>query len=367
MGGGAPHPARRSKSGNLSSSDDEDGQLLEDPVPAPPASLLCRRRAYSAFRVACGGLVLLLLAAAYLSSPPRPPPPPPLVVPEPLPAILAKAGRKALGGGLSGAAAGVVQVVALMWLRTTMNYQYRYGSGMCASMRTLYADGGVRRFYQGLPYALLQTPLSRFGDTAANSGVLALLAAWSAAAWMPVWLRTACASGAAALWRMLITPLDTLKTTLQVEGAAAYALLIRKARLEGVCELWAGALANAAANFVGGYPWFLVFNAMDEWLPRPEKSAFTLRLLRSASLATCATCVSDVLSNSIRVVKTTRQTAETTLSYTAAAKSVLATDGLDGLFCRGLGTRLLANILQASLFTIVWKQLEHQFNLGASS
>ena len=81
----------------------------------------------------------------------------------------------------------------------------------------LYAEGGVRRFYQGLPWALLQvrarltlrvrvrlrlrlrlrlrararvrlrltlsltlpwallqTPLTRFGDTAANSGVLTL-------------------------------------------------------------------------------------------------------------------------------------------------------------------------------------------------
>ena len=27
----------------------------------------------------------------------------------------------------------------------------------------------MRRFYQGLPWALLQTPLTRFGDTAADS------------------------------------------------------------------------------------------------------------------------------------------------------------------------------------------------------
>ena len=43
-------------------------------------------------------------------------------------AIFQKAGKKALGGGLSGAIAGVVQVMTLMWLRTTMNYQYRYGT-----------------------------------------------------------------------------------------------------------------------------------------------------------------------------------------------------------------------------------------------
>ena len=36
-----------------------------------------------------------------------------------------------LGGGLGGAIGGIVQVLALMWLRTTMNYQYRHGGGLC--------------------------------------------------------------------------------------------------------------------------------------------------------------------------------------------------------------------------------------------
>ena len=35
--------------------------------------------------------------------------------------ILAKAGKRALGGGVSGAAAMGLQVGGLMWLRTTMN------------------------------------------------------------------------------------------------------------------------------------------------------------------------------------------------------------------------------------------------------
>ena len=43
-----------------------------------------------------------------------------------------------------------------MWLRTTMNYQYRYGTGTREAMSTLYKQGGIGRFYQGLPYALMQ-------------------------------------------------------------------------------------------------------------------------------------------------------------------------------------------------------------------
>ena len=39
----------------------------------------------------------------------------------------------------------------------------------------MYAEGGVRRFYQGVGFAVVQAPLSRFGDTAANGGVFLLL------------------------------------------------------------------------------------------------------------------------------------------------------------------------------------------------
>jgi hypothetical protein len=42
-------------------------------------------------------------------------------------AIIKRAANKAMGGGKAGAAAAVVQVFSLMWLRTAMNYQYRFG------------------------------------------------------------------------------------------------------------------------------------------------------------------------------------------------------------------------------------------------
>ena len=113
-------------------------------------------------------------------------------------AIMAKAGKRALGGGLAGAAAMFVQVGSLMWMRTAMNYQYRNGGTMKGAFTTLYSDGGIRRFYRGVGPALFQGPLSRFGDTAANAGMLALLASSSATQDMPVMAKTMAASGAAA-------------------------------------------------------------------------------------------------------------------------------------------------------------------------
>ena len=62
--------------------------------------------------------------------------------------------KSALGGGLAGAAAMVLQVLTLMWIRTTMNYQYRYGGTFTGTLGKLWHEGGIRRFYAGLWAAL---------------------------------------------------------------------------------------------------------------------------------------------------------------------------------------------------------------------
>eukprot|EP00439_Symbiodinium_sp_Y106_P035920 s4804_g4.t1 len=84
---------------------------------------------------------------------------------------MTKASKKALSGGLAGMGAQAINVLTLMWMRTIMNYQYR-GTFMSVA-KTLYADGGIPRFYRGLAPGLIQAPVSRFGDTAANDGALA--------------------------------------------------------------------------------------------------------------------------------------------------------------------------------------------------
>ena len=211
--------------------------------------------------------------------------------------IMQKAAKRAIGGGLSGALAGVVQVLTLMWLRTTMNYQYRYGTGTKDALKALWKQGGIPRFYQGVSFAIFQTPLSRFGDTAANTGVLELLAMTTWGAGMPIAYKTALASAAGSLWRIGITPLDTLKTTLQVEGPKAYEQLKGKIKREGPTVLYQGALANALASFVGSYPWFFAFNLAMRWLPAAAPGALLPKLLRSAAAGVIASFVSDVFSN----------------------------------------------------------------------
>jgi hypothetical protein len=60
----------------------------------------------------------------------------------------------------------------------------------------------------------------------------------------------------AAAFRMILTPIDTLKTTLQAQGARGTSLLRERIRTDGIGSLWWGSFATAAATFVGHYPWF---------------------------------------------------------------------------------------------------------------
>jgi hypothetical protein len=50
----------------------------------------------------------------------------------------------------------VLQVLLLMPIRTIMNYQYRHGSSTTQATKTLYRDGGISRYYQGMTAALFQ-------------------------------------------------------------------------------------------------------------------------------------------------------------------------------------------------------------------
>ncbi|KAJ3338626.1 hypothetical protein HDU83_008020 [Entophlyctis luteolus] len=269
---------------------------------------------------------------------------------------LNKALKRALGGGVSGAAAMVVQVLTLMPLRTVMNYQYKFGMDTTTAIKALYKEGGFVRYYRGLGPALIQGPMSRFGDTASNAGALALLESSDLTRGLPVTVKTVFASAFAAGFRMFLTPVDTLKTTMQIKGAEGTAMLRQRIKSHGIGTLWYGAGASAAATFVGHYPWFATYNSLQEYIPKQTTTG--RKLARNAFIGFAASLVSDTVSNSLRVIKTYRQTHEVPISYRQAVHDVVTKDGVIGLFGRGLKTRILTNGLQGIMFSILWKTFE---------
>lgn len=271
-------------------------------------------------------------------------------------AVFHKALARAGQGGLAGAAAMVINVCTLMWMRTTVNYQYRYGTSTTQALKALYADGGIPRFYKGLVPALMQGPLSRFGDTAANTGTVVLLDNMDATKDLPVAAKTAAASASAAGFRIFLMPIDTIKTSMQVGGKDGLSNLRNKLKARGPTVFWYGALASASATFVGHYPWFLTYNTLNAHLPEVDEPL--QKLCRSAVMGFCSSAVSDTCSNSIRVVKVYKQANENPITYPDALKRVIAEDGLAGLFGRGLKTKIISNGMQGLMFSVLWKYID---------
>merc|ERR1719230_198711 len=217
-----------------------------------------------------------------------------------------------------------------------MNYQYRYGGSLSEVVKKLYAEGGVPRFYRGLAPGLVQAPVSRFGDTAANDGALAALEHTS----LPTAAKTMCASACAAGFRVFLMPIDAWKTTKQVEGKEGLKKLIEKTKKHPTA-LWQGAVGAMSATWVGHYPWFYTNNQLREVLPPFE---FTYgKYVRNAVIGFASAAVSDTCSNSLRVLKTTRQTAAEPISYFKGYQMVVEKDGHFGLFFRGLNTKIISN------------------------
>ena len=263
---------------------------------------------------------------------------------------------KSLRSGMNGAGAMTVQVGTLMWMRTIMNYQYRYGGTIADTTRHLFHEGGIRRLYRGVGAALVQGPLSRFGDTFSNTFALSLCKENEILHRLPIPIQTVFASTTAGVFRIALMPVDTVKTILQVEGKEGLAVLRNKIHYGGPRVMFHGAMATASATMVGHYPWFMTFNTLDAYLPN-----YSTRIgifVRNAGIGFSASVVSDTLSNSLRVVKTAKQASQIPVTYAQVTREILQQEGIRGLLGRGLTIRLITNGIQGLLFSVLWKYLE---------
>ena len=306
------------------------------------------------------------------------------------PSIMQTAKYEALQSGLYGAGAGAAQILLLMWLRTAVNYQYKYGVTLDTALHELYKQGGIARFYQGFFFAMIQGPLAKFGAVAANDGSKVL-----ANAYMDPKYATAFATMfgtiLTVLWRYFLMPIDTCKTILQVQGSDGLHQIFTQVVQNGrISLLYQGSLATMLCTFAGHYPWFCIHNYMesvmvvpksiskvgDFYLVRSLSSSLSPSLsplshlkvvLRSAFIGFVSSVASDIPSNFIRVIKIGKQASpilgnESPPSYIEIISTVYNEGGLWDLLFRGLMTRILANALQSIIFTVLWKLLPMYFS-----
>lgn len=241
-----------------------------------------------------------------------------------------------------------------MWLRTTVNYQHRYGHSMIESMKILYNQGGIRRFYNGFAFAVVQGPLARFGSVGANQFALSLCQNFSYLHNSnSLVLPTLIGSLLAGLWRAILLPIDTCKTVLQVGGKEDFNNLMYRAVAQGkLWILYRGAIITMITTSFTHYPFFLVYNFLENHI-RARDGVIMWNLLRSAMIGFASSTVSDCVSNPLRVLKTYKQSSSESLTYREVIESLLSDDKKAALFSRGLLPRIIINGFQAMIFTLL--------------
>lgn len=89
--------------------------------------------------------------------------------------------------------------------------------------------------------------------------------------------------------------------------------------------------------------------------------------MRNAGIGFAASFTSDTISNSLRVLKTFRQTSAEQISYLEAAQGIIDKEGWMGLFGRGLKTRILTNGMQGMMFSVCWRYFDDLLKAKKSS
>merc|ERR1719277_460355 len=111
---------------------------------------------------------------------------------------------------------------------------------------------------------------------------------------------------------------------MQANGKEGLPLLRAKLAKSGPGVLYHGATATMAATFVGHYPFFATFNTLQENIPTPTATA--PKLARNAAIGFVSSVASDTISNSLRVVKTVRQT-NATMPYREIVTGIVEKEG----------------------------------------
>ena len=262
--------------------------------------------------------------------------------------IYTKSKHKIINGGLAGSSAAAIQVSSFLWLRTTLNYQYTNGITTTNALKTLYKQGGVRRFYRGYVPALILASSARFTDTFANVGALEMTKHTT----LPLYAKTAISSIVAGCCRSVLMPLDVIKTNYQVKGKNGFHIVKENVKKSGPRLLWNGTLAQCTATVIGHFPWFFTYNFLNEKIP-VRKNIYE-ELFKQGGIGFCSSLSSDILVNGFKVVKTTKQTTRINTSYKDIISEIIKKEGFFGIY-RGFKTKIIINGVNGMIFSVCWK------------
>jgi hypothetical protein len=257
--------------------------------------------------------------------------------------------------GITGINATILQISVFMWMRTILNYQYYYGGSFLSISKILYKEGKIKRFYQGFSFSLIHGSICRFGDIAFNTGVIEVMNLDPSTTDLSLSTKTFCGSLLSGVWRVVFSPIEVMRNSLQINGKQGLHLIREKIKNQGLKSLYHGSVATYTTSVLGHYPWFMTYNYLDQYFNTNYKSLSKKEtMIKNGFIGFTASIITDIMLSSLQIIRTIKQVNQDNLSYNVIIKQIIKKDGISGLFGRGLRTRLLFSGLQGTIFTISW-------------
>ena len=262
--------------------------------------------------------------------------------------------KKAVKSGISATIAMGFQITSLMWLRTTTNYQYRYGTTITDSFKNLYREGGIRRFYKGYIPCLFMGSVCRFGDMTIYQYIKSNGSDYN----LNLVQQSLATSTLSMIWRINLMPIDTLDVMLQVNGGKGINILKNKIKTNGLNVLYHGTTAWSITNLLGNFGWFYTYSFLNDNF-KPDINQYVINGFNGF----VSSAASDMLTNPVRIIKTNKQSVEHSANYKDIVLDIYKKYGILEFWKRGLVIRIVTHGLQGSLFLILWKEIENKINI----
>ena len=252
----------------------------------------------------------------------------------------------------AGSTAGIIQLTSLFWLKTLTKHQYRHGTSLPVSFSQLYKEKDLLRFYRGFTPNLLKVSLGKFGDTALYTYFHQPDFKYLSNEWRSTYIALA-----SSFIKFNLMPLDTYTNMYQVRGKEGSIVMKQKIKRDGIRVLYHGSTAFFLSNFLGNASWFYTLDYLNSKLYKSYHKKDDTK--KNIIIGFGCSTVSDLITNPIRILKTYKQSNKENISYLQALKEIKESKGWRNFYFRGLGTKLILNGLNSSLFLVLWKKLEN--------
>ncbi|CAM6000626.1 unnamed protein product [Sphagnum balticum] len=193
--------------------------------------------------------------------------------------------RRAIIAGLAGIAGVSVQSVILSWAANVVDHQTETGDKFYKIVKDFLGRGGFKRLYRGEFKRFRYMGLARCGDLVCNHTILGIFERKGLGA-IPIFIQTAASWSAAALWRMLILPVDLFHNIKASKRISAMRLLLK---------LNYKRYKRLQSDIIPLYSWLVVQNYLLAYTPKITfREDITKSLVRNTLIGFASMIAFDV-------------------------------------------------------------------------